>query len=168
MFRWYQGASRCYVYLPDVSIHGDGSVNTDDNSTPQSVWEPAFRSSRWFTRGWTLQELIAPSSVEFFSTEGMLLGDKESLKQQIHEITGLPVRALEGHVSEFSLDEKMAWAENRQTKIKEDKAYSLLGIFNTHMPLIYGEGVENAFRRLFNEVRNSSNGRLLTVLIDRP
>ena len=85
MFRWYQNAVKCYVYLSDVSTK---MRKASDSFT--YTWEPAFRSSKWFTRGWTLQELLAPSpsSVEFFSQERNRLGDKRSLEQQIHETTG--------------------------------------------------------------------------------
>jgi hypothetical protein len=118
----------------------------------------AFRKCRWFTRGWTLQELIAPPSVEFFSLEGKRLGDKKSLERQVHEITGLALRALQGSaLFEFSIAERMSWAENRETKREEDKAYSLLGIFDIHMPLIYGEGMKNAFRRLREEIDKCSS-----------
>ena len=146
MFRWYRGAEKCYVYLADVSTSkrdADGELS----------WNRAFQKSRWFTRGWTLQELIAPASVEFFSKEGVRLGDKTSLEQDIYHITNLPPTAIQGNaLSEFSIDERLAWIEKRDTTRKEDKAYSLLGIFNIHMPLIYGEGEENAFRRLREEI----------------
>jgi len=108
-----------------------------------------FWNSKWFTRGWTLQELLAPSSVEFFSQEGKRLGDKCSLEQQIHEITGIPISALQGApLSQFSVDERFLWMERRQTKLAEDKVYSLLGIFDVEIPLLYGEGAANAFKRL--------------------
>ena len=99
--------------------------------------------------GLTLQELLAPASVEFFSRESKRLGDKRSLQHQIHEITGIAYSALQGAtLSRFSVDERFAWIEHRQTKLEEDKAYSLLGIFDVSMPLIYGEGTEKAFKRL--------------------
>ena len=84
MFRWYQNAVQCYVYLSDVSTK---KRKASDSST-ESTWEPAFRSSKWFTRGWTLQELLAPGPalVKFFSREGDYLGDKRTLEQQINEI----------------------------------------------------------------------------------
>jgi hypothetical protein len=149
MFRWYQDAAKCYVYLVDVTTAGqDPSIQH---------WVPAFRRSRWFTRGWTLQELIAPSVVEFFSTEGQLLGSKHLLKQQIQEITSITVKAVEGHaLSNFSIAERLSWAEFRQTKYEEDKAYSLLGMFNVNMPPLYGEGMESAFQRLHEEIRKRS------------
>lgn len=155
MFRWYQSAVRCYVYLPDVQTD-DG----DPNNSKQ-LWEPQFRKSRWFTRGWTLQELLAPRSVEFFSASGNKLGDKRSLERQIHEITGISVQALRGTaLSEFAVSERMSWAESRQTKREEDKAYSLLGIFDIHIPLIYGEGMNSAFKRLQEEIdKNSRSGK---------
>ncbi|RMZ81359.1 hypothetical protein DV738_g2165, partial [Chaetothyriales sp. CBS 135597] len=145
MFRWYQKAARCYVYLTDVSIH-------DDKETPQQGllhWETAFRKSRWFTRGWTLQELLAPTLVEFFSLEGDRLGSKQSLEAIIHDVTGIPRAALRGRpLDGFSRDERMYWASHRQTKEEEDQIYSLLGIFDVSMPLIYGEGKDKADKRL--------------------
>ena len=97
MFRWYQNAVKCYVYLSDVST----KKRKASDSFTEYTWEPAFRSSKWFTRGWTLQELLAPSpgSVEFFSQERDRLGDKRSLERQIHEITGIAVSALRGATS---------------------------------------------------------------------
>ena len=150
MFRWYRNAARCYVYLSDVS---SPAFDTNEESNPRP-WESDFQKSRWFTRGWTLQELLAPTSVEFFSRESKRLGDKRSLKQQIHEITGIADSALQGAaLSQFSVDERLSWIERRQTKLEEDKAYSLLGIFDVYMPLIYGEGEENAFKRLRTSVQ---------------
>ena len=149
MFGWYRDATRCYVYLPDVS---NPAFDTNEDFNPRP-WESNFRKSRWFERGWTLQELLAPSSVEFFSRERQRLGDKRSLKQQIHEITGIADSALQGApLSQFSVDERLSWIERRQTKLEEDKAYSLLGIFDVSMPLIYGEGRERAFKRLRKEI----------------
>src|SRR5690349_19634984 len=88
MFLWYRNASKCYVFLSDVSV-SDVTVSLQQNN-----WEASFRASEWFTRGWTLQELIAPISVEFFSREGWRIGDKASVEQLIHEITGIPPKAL--------------------------------------------------------------------------
>ena len=141
MFRWYQESSKCYVYLSDVSIHDFGQT---------------FGASRWFKRGWTLQELVAPTSVEFFTKEGNHLGNKYSLVQNISSVTGIPVHALQGHpLSQFSIEERLSWAENRDTKRPEDLAYSLLGLFDIHMPLLYGEGRKKAFIRLQKEIRES-------------
>ncbi|KAK6084211.1 hypothetical protein SCUP234_03540 [Seiridium cupressi] len=149
MFRWYRDAARCYVYLSDVSITLDQS---------QSSWEPAFRASEWFIRGWTLQELIAPASVEFFAKEGQRLGDKTSLEQQIYEITGIALSALQGTpLSQFEVEERFKWAETRQTTREEDWAYCLFGIFGLFMPLIYGEGRAHAVCRLKKEITEAKN-----------
>jgi len=149
MFRWYQNAVKCYVYLLDVST----AKLKASNEVSGFTWEPSFRVSRWFTRGWTLQELLAPSSVEFFSQERKRLGDKRLLTQQIHKITGIPKSVLQGApLSQFSVNERLSWIENRQTKLEEDRAYSLLGIFDVNMPSIYGEGMARAFQRLKDEI----------------
>jgi hypothetical protein len=153
MFRWYRNAAKCYVYLADVSTL---TFDASDKSS-QPPWESVFRKSKWFTRGWTLQELIAPASVEFFSKEGVYLGNEKSLEQYIHNITGIPLKALQGSpLSGFRVTERMVWIEKRETTRKEDKAYSLLGIFDVHMPLIYGEGERNAFKRLREEINKAS------------
>ncbi|KAF2192930.1 HET-domain-containing protein [Zopfia rhizophila CBS 207.26] len=155
MFRWYRNATRCYVYMSDVSAF---HINEELSLQP---WESDFRKSRWFTRGWTLQELLAPSLVEFFSQERQRLGDKISLKQQIYEITGIPNSVLQGvPLPQFSVNERLSWIELRQTKLEEDKAYSLLGIFGVHIPLIYGEGRESAFKRLQEEIDKLLKGHL--------
>jgi hypothetical protein len=150
MFSWYQRATKCYVYLSDVQLP-DELVDAEEF---QITWKNAYQRSRWFTRGWTLQELLAPASVEFFSKEGRRLGSKISLEQEVSEMTQIPIGALRGqHLSEFSVDERMSWAVKRKTTVKEDKAYCLLGIFGVFMPLIYGEGDDHAFLRLQEEIR---------------
>lgn len=155
MFRWYRNAAKCYVYLSDVS----GSTSNNDNNSLQLPWESAFRNSRWFTRGWTLQELLAPTLVEFFSRDYKRLGDKGTLKRHIHKTTGIPISALDGaSLPQFGVEERLSWAENRQTTRGEDEAYSLLGMFSIHLPLIYGEGREHAFKRLRKEIQNSLTG----------
>ena len=162
MFRWYREAVKCYVYLSDVSVR-----KRKNNLKTQRTWESAFRISRWFTRGWTLQELLAPKSVEFFSREEELLGNKEMLEQQIHDITGIPTTALRGSpLSYFSVEERMRWAARRDTKRKEDKAYCLLGIFEVFLPLMYGEG-ENAFNRLKEEINKRSGETNIAVVMLR-
>ncbi|KAH7370250.1 heterokaryon incompatibility protein-domain-containing protein [Rhexocercosporidium sp. MPI-PUGE-AT-0058] len=163
MFRWYQEATRCYVYLSDVSIRkrkaSDGSV--------ECTWESAFRVSKWFTRGWTLQELLAPRSVEFYSREGKSLGDKRTLEQQIHEITGIPTTALREYtLPQFDVDERFSWAKSRQTTRGEDKAYSLFGIFDVQMPLLIGEGEVKAFQRLRKAIDKPLKGK--SVFYVRP
>jgi len=156
MFRWYRNAIRCYVYLIDV-VDDDQDLNNPVLSFNRI--EPMFKKSRWFTRGWTLQELVAPPIVEFYSREGKLLGDKKSLERQICGITGVSVNALRGHaLSSFTVAERLSWAEYRETKREEDQAYSLFGLFGVYMPPLYGEGYENAFRRLRTEIDKGSDG----------
>lgn len=107
MYHWYQEAERCYVYLTDVSSLG-----------------PEFEKSNWFTRGWTLQELIAPKVVEFYSSNSEFIGTRASLMPLINKITGIPLGALRGdELSSFSLEEKLSWAQGRQTLKPEDMAY---------------------------------------------
>jgi hypothetical protein len=150
MFSWYQHASKGYVYLSDVQVP-DEVINVQ---AFRITWEAAFRRSRWFTRGWTLQELLAPPTVEFFSKEGRLLGSKISLEQEIHKITKIPIGVLRGqNLSDHDVEERMRWAEVRTTTVKEDKAYCLLGIFGVVLPLIYGEGEAYAALRLREELQ---------------
>ncbi|KAJ4301868.1 hypothetical protein N0V90_003964 [Kalmusia sp. IMI 367209] len=148
MFRWYQEAKVCYVYLFDIP-----SGVPEGNSLTSLRRKPAIRQSRWFTRGWTLQELLAPVNVEFFSNEGTRLGDKITLEQEIHQVTKIPLAALrrQARLSEFSIEERMSWAAQRTTSKKEDKAYCLLGILGVFLPLIYGEGEYHALQRLREE-----------------
>jgi hypothetical protein len=147
MFRWYRDATKCYVYLQDVSRPRNYSAG---GSTEDWVW---------FRRGWTLQELIAPASVDFFCKEGELLGNKASLEQDICGVIGIPASALQGSpLSDFSVAKRMSWAASRNTLRQEDKAYSLLGIFGIYLPLIYGKGKENAFRRLKKKIQKSLTG----------
>jgi hypothetical protein len=138
-----------YVYLSDVST----SARNVDAGLCQSAWEADFRRSRWFTRGWTLQELLAPTIVEFYSSEHHHLGNKQSLAGLLYEITGIPIPALRGHpLNTFTVNERMIWAAKRQTSELEDGAYCLLGIFNIFIPLIYGEGKDSALKRLQREI----------------
>jgi len=143
MFSWYQHSTRCYVYVSDVV------------APPRTPWKAAFQKSKWFTRGWTLQELLAPSSVEFFTVDGERLGDKRTLSQVIHQATAISSRALMSsplRLSDFSIEERMSWAAGRETRREEDAVYSLLGLFDIHMPPIYGEGKSNALDRLELEI----------------
>ncbi|KIW47660.1 uncharacterized protein PV06_00333 [Exophiala oligosperma] len=158
MFQWYRNAEKCYVYLADVST---------SSGADREVWEEAFRKSRWFYRGWTLQELLAPQVVEFFSREGQKLGDKESLLNLLHEVTEIPSLALQGlGLKRYSVEQRFQWAAKRHTMEPEDKAYSLLGIFEVSIPLIYGEGEKHAWDRLQNAIEEQTErerrGKLTT------
>jgi len=162
MYRYYSDAARCYVYLSDVSVN-----DSDPNSQiGQLSWQSSFRKSRWFQRGWTLQELLAAESVEFFSKEGHRLGDKRSLELQIHEVTGIAILALRGvPLSRFSKLDRFSWAQHRQTTKQEDWAYSLLGIFDISMPLLYGEGREKAIVRLRKAISEASKGKNYNIQV---
>ena len=152
MFQWYRNAMRCYVFLSDVS------VSTITEPVQRSDWEASFCASAWFTRGWTLQELIAPVSVDFFSREGRRLGDKTSLDQLLHSITGIPFTALRNcPLNQFSTSERMRWTERRVTTEGEDMVYCLLGLLGISMPATYGEGQESALERLQAEIQGLSS-----------
>lgn len=163
MFRWYQRASRCYVYLTDVSV-------PEDLVMAKEIWTKTFCKSRWFTRGWTLQELIAPATVEFFSEERNKLGTKTSLEQELYSITKIPIELLRGQspMAAFSVEERMSWAAQRTTTVKEDRVYCLLGIFGVFLPLIYGEGVEYATVRLREEIQRRQDGIGREQVLDLP
>ncbi|KAF2844283.1 hypothetical protein T440DRAFT_473517 [Plenodomus tracheiphilus IPT5] len=152
MFWWYQNATRCYVYLSDVSTR----KRKLDDMLGIFTWEPTFRLSRWFTRGWTHQELLAPSKFEFFSQEWEKLGDKSSLKRLICKITSISPEALDGApLSRFSVNVRLGWKDGRMTTHEEDGAYSLQGILDVELAPVYGEGAAGAFRRLMNEIDSS-------------
>jgi hypothetical protein len=156
MFRWYQRASRCYVYLSNVVV----SEGVADAEAFRIMWAEAFRRSAWFTRGWTLQELLAPPYVEFFSRNGKRLGSKISLEQEIYNITKIAIEALRGQsLAEFSVEERMSWAAQRTTTWKEDKVYCLLGIFGVFLSPIYGEGEAYAMLRLREEIERRQEGQ---------
>ncbi|OTB09458.1 hypothetical protein M426DRAFT_6730 [Hypoxylon sp. CI-4A] len=141
MFRWYQNSNICYAYLSDVS--GGCDMNALDSE---------FTRSHWFERGWTLQELIAPGVLRFYSKDWEALGDKSELSEILQSITHIQKRYLDSrHLSGASVAKKMSWAANRRTSRTEDIAYCLLGLFDINMPLIYGEGTR-AFKRLQEEI----------------
>lgn len=153
MFRWYRHASACYVLLSDVSAEGAPSV--DLASAAARVGDD-FEASRWFTRGWTLQELLAPRQIYFFDQKWKFIGDKMSLSKRIVERTKIDQDAiLVGSWEHTSIAQRMSWAADRQTTRREDMAYCLMGIFDVNMPLLYGEG-DKAFIRLQEEIMKES------------
>ena len=151
MFDWYAGARVCYALLSDVV--SPSHVGLDQHNVIEQL-----RESRWFTRGWTLQELLAPVSVRFFASDWSAIGSRESLLQVLAEITGIhgAVLAQKKRLSECSVAQKLSWASRRQTTKAEDLAYCLLGIVDVKMPLLYGEG-QSAFRRLQEEILKGSS-----------
>ena len=148
MFEWYKGAEICYAYLADV-YHGESAVFNIKSRIARS---------RWFTRGWTLQELIAPEEVIFVDKKWAFLGTKTSLKHEIQEITKVAYTVLDGaSLDTIAAAAKMSWASGRNTTRPEDVAYCLLGLFNVNMPLLYGEGKAKAFIRLQEEFLKNSD-----------
>ena len=141
MYRWYKCSTICYAYLEDV-VYND---YLKSNST--------FRRSRWFTRGWTLQELIAPIEVKFYDTYWAEIGLKSKIIDTLSEITNITEDVLSNRepIEDICVSQKMFWASKRQTSRVEDRAYSLLGLFNLSLPIIYGEG-ERSFKRLQEEI----------------
>ena len=135
MYGWYERAQVCYVYLADVSV---------------AKWNEKFRISRWFLRGWTLQELLAPPTVVFYSREWKEIGTKWSLRDEVSRATGITHHQMIDH-KRVNVATKMSWAALRETTRIEDTAYSLLGLFDINMPLLYGEG-DKAFIRLQHEI----------------
>jgi hypothetical protein len=151
MFRWYQDADICYAYLSDVEVSiAEPRVEMIDPAT-----EAILHRSRWFTRGWTLQELIAPRDIQFFTKDWTSIGNKldSQFAWLLEEITGIGVSILRGSsaLDEVSVAGKMRWASSRRTTRAEDIAYCLMGIFDVNMPLLYGEGPK-AFIRLQEEI----------------
>ncbi|PYH73618.1 ankyrin repeat-containing protein [Aspergillus vadensis CBS 113365] len=144
MYRWYQTSELCYAILADVQS------------------EDEIDKSRWLTRGWTLQELITPSKMVFLNERWEPLGDRATLRDRLSKYTGIPAGILSGDedLETSSVAQRMSWAAKRQTRRVEDRAYSLMGIFNINMPLIYGEG-ENAFIRLQEEIMRISDDQSL-------
>ncbi|KAF4836560.1 Vegetative incompatibility protein HET-E-1 [Colletotrichum tropicale] len=145
MFKWYQDSQICITYLSDVS----DEVCSHLESTLASG---SFGSSRWFTRSWTLQELIAPKRLLFFSRNWRLIADRDDIWLPLYEITAVDPDVFGGRgLSKIPAARKMFWAARRHATRPEDVAYSLMGIFDVLMPLRYGEG-EKAFLRLQKEI----------------
>ena len=156
MYRWYRDARICLVYLQDVSIPDPGDAEND------RIIESALESSRWFKRGWTLQELIAPSEIEFYSSEEQRLGDRSSLRSIISRVTGIPQRALDGpdSIECFDHETKSSWMRGRETKLEEDTAYALIGLLDISMYISYGEGRTKACQRLLGACPKPKKRRL--------
>jgi hypothetical protein len=166
MYTWYENSQVCYVYLADVPSPGfdpSSEVNGD-----------LFSKSRWFTRGWTLQELIAPKKVQFFAKDWTLIGNKGPKAEYSHsssgndpsvdillklaKITGIDNEVLKNPsaIHQVSIAQRMSWAAHRQTTQEEDIAYALMGLFHVNIPIMYGEGQKRAFKRLQSEIIKSS------------
>lgn len=158
MYRWYQESQECYAYLFDVG---------EKLQDPERVAEN-FTESRWFTRGWTLQELVAPQVVRFYNGKWDYLGSKDSgtgtksMALLLSRITGIDRGVLSGHMvpTDLSVASRMQWVTDRRTTRTEDLAYCLIGIFDVNMPLLYGEG-QKAFTRLQEEILRATDDQSL-------
>ncbi len=146
MFHWYKSASVCYALLSDVEVSAAAPCSPDDR-------DAAIRRSRWLTRGWTLQEFLAPRDVVFYDAQWRLIASKTELVELLSSITGIACRFIDGtdDISKASIARRMSWASKRQTTRVEDMAYCLLGVFDVHMQLLYGER-DMAFVRLQEEI----------------
>ncbi|RYF42599.1 MAG: hypothetical protein EOO38_19570, partial [Cytophagaceae bacterium] len=160
MYQWYQNSAVCYAYLSDIepeSVYEDFDYNlliedvTPDGEEKKKALHAHIAQSRWWTRGWTLQELIAPSNLEFYgkNKQGWVhMGNKFLLLDVIMSRTGITREVLSGlDIGKCSIAMRMSWASDRETTRVEDIAYCLLGMFGVNMPLLYGEG-KKAFLRL--------------------
>ena len=167
MYEWYRQADECYVYLADVTgletgqkgAAKSGVINAQGDGLASGSTQK-FEDSAWFSRGWTLQELLAPNIVRFYDSSWRFLGTKVQRSSDISRRTGIAEKYLKENgeplASMASVATKMSWAASRRTTRLEDRAYCLLGIFEVNMPLLYGEGVR-AFYRLQAEILKTCN-----------
>ncbi|MCJ1273109.1 hypothetical protein MMC21_000898 [Puttea exsequens] len=148
MYRWYRASAVCYAYLSDVQA----------DALESDAVEQQIKSSVWFKRGWTLQELLAPPNVRFYDRQWKFMGTKRNLNKVLTLKTGIDEDILNGRElpTRRSIAQRMSWASERETTRAEDTAYCLLGIFDVNMPLLYGEG-ERAFLRLQEEIIKQSD-----------
>ncbi|KAF2004021.1 hypothetical protein P154DRAFT_417596, partial [Amniculicola lignicola CBS 123094] len=171
MWKWYQKAVVCYAYLDDIDCDdalpmGSWSITNWESDTfwernMDVIDEKALGRAKWFSRGWTLQELIAPKSVIFVIKDWRVIGTKKSLRKKLAMKTGISQYVLvTGNVDRSSVACRMSWACNRVTTQTEDLAYCLMGIFDINMPLLYGEG-DKAFIRLQEEIMRDSSDQTL-------
>lgn len=156
MYRWYQNSEVCYVYLADALAEVRWSKPDNDI---------VIQKSRWITRGWTLQELIAPSTLSFYSKEWSFLGRRndEKIMRALAKATGIDIGVLSGDIAthEVSLANRLRWASKRKTRRQEDMAYCLMGLFGVNMPLLYGEGAVRSFTRLQNEILQATDDQTI-------
>ena len=147
MWQWYKQAEACFAYLEDFPSPGVATLT----------------QSKWFTRGWTLQELVAPRNVIFFDKDWNVIGNKDSLQRALTGRTKIGTDFLlhRQNISRASISRRMSWFAGRGTTVPEDTAYCLLGLFGVNMPLLYGEGRERAFRRLEEEIMRYSDDHSL-------
>lgn len=160
MFRWYRQVDVCFAYIHDCP----------GNASDGPVSEDQLDASKWFKRGWTLQELIAPADVVFLSAEWKEFSTKRSLADRISIITNIHARILEhsADISSCSVAQRFSWAAGRVATRPEDRAYSLMGLFDVNMPMLYGEGGEKAFLRLQLEILRQVDDQTILAWELRP
>ena len=156
MYRWYAKAKRCYVYLSDLK---DSLPSIDSSKEWVERSFGIIKNCRWFKRGWTLQELLAPVHIKFYNRQWISLGTKDMLCNVLSGVTGIQLEHL-WDCNSASIAQRMSWAAHRVTTRIEDRAYCLLGIFDVNIPLLYGEG-KKAFTRLQQEILRSSHDESL-------
>ncbi|KAL8788186.1 MAG: hypothetical protein Q9213_001825 [Squamulea squamosa] len=176
MYKWYARSAECYVHLSDFALsvqERQFRLQYGKDAWFSYIWPTVstkFRESSWFTRGWTLQELLAPSNIAVFDANWYRIGSLDDLLEDVIRITGIPkdVLSFDRQLIQLrpihrakSVARLMSWASRRQTSREEDIAYCLLGLFNVNMPLLYGEGAENAFYRLQIEIMKISDDESL-------
>ncbi|KAK4466266.1 ankyrin repeat-containing domain protein [Cladorrhinum samala] len=149
MYRWYQESAICYAFLSDVELNQSAGQDASLDAR-----YPTFRETCWLTRGWTLQELIAPSVVIFLDSAWKEIGTKTSLSKLLSDLTRIPQAVLVGDASPLTTSsaQRFSWASRRKTTRPEDIAYCLMGLFNVNMPILYGEGGQRAFVRLQEQI----------------
>ncbi|GIZ47178.1 hypothetical protein CKM354_001027700 [Cercospora kikuchii] len=152
MYAYYGQAGICYVYLSDVTA------------------AESLADARWWTRGWTLQELLAPSHAVFYTLDWQCIGGRDELVEEISSISGIQRHYLVDSSRDIlwtaSIAKRMSWAATRKTGRSEDMAYSLLGLFSVNMPLLYGEGGKRAFLRLQEEIMKSTDDHTIFAWVD--
>jgi hypothetical protein len=158
MYKWYRNAERCYVYLSDF----DSGIydNRPTNGSPFTAEQIAkMQNCKWFTRGWTLQELLAPRQVLFYDRDWLYFGKLDELTLALSSVTRIPEALLSGktRVFDYTAAQKMSWAATRTTTREEDMAYCLFGLFEVNLPLFYGEGARRAFIRFQEAIIQESN-----------
>ncbi|KAF9472078.1 hypothetical protein BDN70DRAFT_763404, partial [Pholiota conissans] len=154
MYAWYERASICIVHLSET----------------QTITQIPHDS--WFTRGWTLQELIAPKILNFYSSDWRRLtqygnNDKQnnvvlSFIKQATTMSSWEVTSTSKH--HVPLSRKMQWAASREVTREEDRAYSLMGIFDVSISTAYGEGTYRAFLRLLEEILKKTPSGTMDLL----
>lgn len=159
MYVWYENAEVCYAFIEDFNYESLGSAEK----------KASFAASRWFTRGWTLQELLAPVNLVFFTRDWVSLGEKRAISPFLTEITGIDAAIMTGQrpIESASIAKRMSWMALRRTTRPEDSAYCLMGIFGVNMPMLYGEGGRKAFLRLQEEIMKTSDDQSLFAWVNR-